>query len=56
MLEEEIARGRTSILADIEDVHGVLATIAQRHFDEQVVKEIDTLASFMCTVRVKGVM
>jgi Sin3 binding region of histone deacetylase complex subunit SAP30 len=28
-----------------------LARIAQRHFESQVVKEVDSLASFMCTVK-----
>ncbi|KAI0310994.1 hypothetical protein OF83DRAFT_1178003 [Amylostereum chailletii] len=44
LLEEE-SRGRTPILADIADVHGALAAVAQRHFDAQVVKEL--LAGFV---------
>ncbi|KAH7911811.1 hypothetical protein BJ138DRAFT_1172309 [Hygrophoropsis aurantiaca] len=38
---------RTPILADIADVHAVLAEMAERHFLEHVVSEIDTLAAFM---------
>ncbi|CCM06352.1 uncharacterized protein FIBRA_08609 [Fibroporia radiculosa] len=42
------------ILADGDDVHGMLAAVAQRHFREHAVKEVDTLASFMYAVRAKG--
>ena len=42
------------VLADVEDVHRVLATVAQRHFREHVVPEVDTLASFMCAAKAKG--
>jgi len=41
------------VLADVGDVHGVLATIAQRHFRDHAVRETDTLASFLCTVKAK---
>ncbi|TFY53335.1 hypothetical protein EVG20_g10163 [Dentipellis fragilis] len=44
---------RTPILADVREVDGMLATIAQRHFEEHVVKEVDTLALFMCAVKAK---
>ncbi|KAI0063135.1 hypothetical protein BV25DRAFT_1824684 [Artomyces pyxidatus] len=53
LLEEE-PRGRAPVLADVEEVHAVLAGIAQRHFEAQVVKEVDSLASFMCAVKAKG--
>ncbi|KAF8499117.1 hypothetical protein F5888DRAFT_143705 [Russula emetica] len=50
LLEEE-GRARTPVLADVAEVQTVLASIAQRHFEGQVVKEVDSLASFMCTVK-----
>jgi len=42
------------VLADVGEIHNVLANIAQRHFKESMVKEVDTLASFMCAVKAKG--
>jgi hypothetical protein len=53
LLEEE-GRTRTPVLADVAEVQNVLAGIAQRHFEGQVVKEVDSLASFMCAVKGKG--
>jgi hypothetical protein len=53
LLEEE-GRARTPVLADIAEVQTVLASIAQRHFEGQVVKEVDSLASFMCAVKGRG--
>ena len=53
LLEEEV-RMRTPVLADVGDVQNVLASIAQRHFESQLVKEVDSLASFMCAVKGKG--
>ncbi|KAH9964513.1 hypothetical protein BC827DRAFT_938468 [Russula dissimulans] len=50
LLEEE-GRVRTPVLADVAEVQSVLANIAQRHFESQVVKEVDSLASFMCAVK-----
>ncbi|OBZ79327.1 hypothetical protein A0H81_00192 [Grifola frondosa] len=44
------------VLADVGDVHGVLAAIAQKHFRETTAKEVDTLASFMCAVKAKARM
>ncbi|KAF8746300.1 hypothetical protein AX14_000090 [Amanita brunnescens Koide BX004] len=45
---------RTAVLADVEEVHTVLAGIAERHFRETLSisgrEEVDTLASFMCAV------
>jgi hypothetical protein len=42
------------VLADIEEVHSVLAGIVERHFRETLTisgrEEVDTLASFMCAV------
>lgn len=46
LLEENDSR--TPILADVADVHTILASIADKHFQlEHAVNEIDTLASFM---------
>ncbi|PCH33084.1 hypothetical protein WOLCODRAFT_134888 [Wolfiporia cocos MD-104 SS10] len=42
------------VLADIDEVHGVLAAIAQKHFREHTIKEVDTLASFMFAVKAKN--
>ena len=53
LLDEE-GRARTPVLADVAEVQSVLASIAQRHFEGQVVKEVDSLASFMCSVRGRG--
>lgn len=58
LLEEE-NRSRTPILADIEELHVVLAGIVERHFNELTSisgrEEVDTLASFMCAVeKAKG--
>ena len=53
LLEEE-GRVRTPVLADVAEVQSVLASIAQRHFESQVVKEVDSLASFMCAVKGRG--
>jgi hypothetical protein len=52
LLEE--GRARTPVLADVAEVQSVLASIAQRHFESQVVKEVDSLASFMCAVKGRG--
>ncbi|KAI9566986.1 hypothetical protein HD554DRAFT_2039879 [Boletus coccyginus] len=38
---------RTPIMSDVAEVHTLLATLAERHFQDYVVNEIDTLASFM---------
>ena len=53
LLEEE-DRARTPVLADVAEVQSVLASIAQRHFEGQIVKEADSLVSFMGAVKGKG--
>ena len=51
LAEEEVIY-RTPVLADVDEVHRVLAGIAERHFREEVRGvEVDILASFMCKVR-----
>ncbi|KAI5989765.1 hypothetical protein EDD15DRAFT_2459728, partial [Pisolithus albus] len=45
LLEE--SEPRVPILADVADVHTVLATLVDKHFQDYVANEIDTLASFM---------
>ncbi|KAI0043890.1 hypothetical protein FA95DRAFT_1562849 [Auriscalpium vulgare] len=52
-LVEDEAQGRTPILADVAEVQNVLAKIAQGHFEGQGVKELESLASFMCMVKPK---
>lgn len=56
ILEEETRVGpeQVPVLADVGEIHNVLANIAQRHFRESTVKELDTLSSFMCAVKAKG--
>lgn len=53
LLEEE-PRNRVPVLADVQDLHGVLATIVERHFRDMTSisgrEEVDTLAAFMCAV------
>lgn len=44
---------RTPIMSDVNEFNGVLADIAEKHFRETIVKEVDTLASFMCSVKAK---
>lgn len=51
LLEEN--ESRTPILADIAEYQAVLATIAERHFQNHAVSEIDTLASFMVKTSTK---
>ncbi|KAF7437319.1 hypothetical protein PC9H_004158 [Pleurotus ostreatus] len=45
---------RTPILVDLEELNGVIATMVERHFREEIVvsgrEEVDTLAAFMCAV------
>ncbi|EIN13240.1 hypothetical protein PUNSTDRAFT_128927 [Punctularia strigosozonata HHB-11173 SS5] len=44
---------RAPVLADRHETHVALASLAQRHFRGAHVKEVDTLAAFMCTVKAK---
>ncbi|KAJ6519246.1 hypothetical protein C8R45DRAFT_950671 [Mycena sanguinolenta] len=58
-LVEEEAPTRPPILPDLDELHGVLAGIAERHFRDLASingrEEVDTLASFMCAVeKAKG--
>lgn len=56
-LIEEETRGmpeQTPVLADVAELHGVLASIAQRHFRESGVKEVDVLAGFLGAVRARA--
>ena len=46
-------RNRTPILTDVREFNQVLAAIAEKHFRETNVKEVDTLASFMCSIKAK---
>ena len=53
-LLEEDTRNRVPILADVDEVHNVLASIVSRHFKELTSingrEEVDTLAAFMCAI------
>ncbi|KAF9004160.1 hypothetical protein BDZ89DRAFT_1095732 [Hymenopellis radicata] len=54
LLEEEEMPTRMPIRADMDELHSVLASIADKHFREILSingrEEVDTLASFMCAV------
>ncbi|KAF7972583.1 hypothetical protein HWV62_38572 [Athelia sp. TMB] len=49
--DDDIAK-RTPILSDVNEFNGVLADIAEKHFRETNLKEVDTLASFMCALSI----
>lgn len=53
LLDEELPY-RTPVLAEVSELHNVLATIVEKHFRESITingrEEVDTLASFMCAV------
>ncbi|KAF8887730.1 hypothetical protein BD779DRAFT_1611439 [Infundibulicybe gibba] len=53
LLEEDV-RARTPVLADVEELHTVLAGMVEHHFQDLVMmggrEEVDTLVSFMCAV------
>ncbi|KAJ7630402.1 hypothetical protein FB45DRAFT_915399 [Roridomyces roridus] len=54
---EEETPSRAPIFADIDDLHGVLAGIAERHFREMAIngRDVDILAVFMSSVeKAKG--
>ena len=55
LLEEE-ARAemeRAPVLNDVREIHGVLATLATRHFRETSFREVETLSAFMCAVKAR---
>ncbi|RDX51524.1 hypothetical protein K466DRAFT_492642 [Polyporus arcularius HHB13444] len=54
LVEEERIPAPPPLYSDLSEVDGMLATIAERHFREQEVKEVDTLAAFMCAVKAKS--
>ena len=54
LVEEERVPAPPPVYGDVGEVDGMLAAIAERHFREQEVKEVDTLAAFMCAVQAKG--
>lgn len=56
LVEDSGAEPIVPVLADVHEVHGMLAQVAQRHFREHSVREVDTLASFMCAVKAKGML
>ncbi|KAI8983252.1 hypothetical protein BD414DRAFT_76601 [Trametes punicea] len=54
LVEDERQPAPPPVYGDVAEVDGVLAAIAERHFREQEVKEVDTLAAFMCAVQAKA--
>lgn len=54
LLEDDTRQYLMPVVADASEMHGVLAQIAARHFRDFAVKEVDTLAAFMCAVKAKG--
>lgn len=54
MLEEDLPLPAVPVLADVSEFHGMLAVVAERHFREHAVKEVETLTAFMYTLKAKG--
>lgn len=54
LLEDDRAPPVAPVLSDVAEVHRTLAHVVERHFRDHAVKEVDTLASFMCAVKAKG--
>ncbi|KAH9939009.1 uncharacterized protein BXZ73DRAFT_89096 [Epithele typhae] len=54
LVDEERVPAPPPVYGDIGDVDGMLATIAERHFRDVQVKEVDTLAEFMFKVKTIG--
>jgi hypothetical protein len=52
-VEEDASR--VPVLADVDEVHKILAGMAERHFQEHSVvsgrEEVDILAAFMCKIK-----
>ncbi|KAI0706199.1 hypothetical protein BC835DRAFT_14815 [Cytidiella melzeri] len=53
LLEDDRRPTVTPVLSDVHEVHKTLAQVVERHFRDHTVKEVDTLASFMCAVKAK---
>ncbi|KAF7795223.1 hypothetical protein EIP86_006373 [Pleurotus ostreatoroseus] len=54
LLEDDGRQYLMPVVADSGEIHTCLAQIAARHCKDYSVKEVDTLAAFMCTVKAKG--
>ncbi|KAH8101522.1 hypothetical protein BXZ70DRAFT_1007351 [Cristinia sonorae] len=52
--DEDLAPSVVPVLADVAEFHGMLAAIAERHFREHMVREVDTLTTFMFALKGKG--
>ena len=53
-LQEEDARSRRApILADAESVRDVLATLSERHFEKQGIREGDAVQQFLLAVQTR---
>lgn len=55
-MEDERQGGAPAVYSDLGEVEVVLATLAERHFRENEVKEVDTLTAFMCAVKAKSIV
>ena len=53
-LSDETRQTRDPIVGDVAELHGILAQLASKHCKVYAVKEVDTLAAFMCAVKAKG--
>lgn len=56
LVEDERQGGAPAVYSDLGEVEVVLATLAERHFRENEVKEVDTLTAFMCAVKAKSIV
>ncbi|KAI0757569.1 hypothetical protein C8Q80DRAFT_1283023 [Daedaleopsis nitida] len=54
LVEEERIPAPPPVYSDLGEVDGMLAAVAERHFRELEVKEVDTVAAFMCTVKARS--
>lgn len=54
LVEEERIPAPPPVHGDVAEVNRVLAGIAERHFREVEVREVDTLAAFMCAVKARA--
>ena len=54
LVDEERLPAPPPIYGDIAEVEGMLATIAERHFREEEVREVEVLANFMWVVKAKA--
>lgn len=51
LLEEEERSRRAPVLADAQAVHAVFATLAERQFEKEIVREADAMQQFLLAVK-----